>query len=219
MHGCIGRRTLPGYGRNAGRGFIKEIKKTAVNEQRFFFDCLLILVNSFVVFREGTVSFFIHRNLAVLTVTDIDGYKGSITKSIDAEGNEPPGAPLISGPSTGSPGRSYTYAFVSSDPDGDDLYYNILWGDGTFEDWFGPNESDRIVSVNHTWAKRGTYTITARARDIYGSTGEWATLKIRMPRNKLVTNSFILRFYEFLEHILYRFPLLKFLLLRIIGLN
>ena len=151
-----------------------------------------------------------------LTVTDDNGFEGSITKSIEGEGNEPPDAPLISGPSSGKTGIPHSYVFVTGDPDGDDVYYNIFWGDGTFEDWFGPFESDQMASVNHTWSKRGTYTVMVRAKDIYGTTGEWTTLKVLMSRSKVVTNSFILRF---LERLLHRFPLLRHLLLRIMSLH
>jgi hypothetical protein len=51
----------------------------------------------------------------------------------------------------------------------------------------------------------------ARAKDTHGAVGEWGTLDVLMPRNKAVTNSFILRF---LERIFYRFPLLSLLGLR-----
>ncbi|MCK4365728.1 MAG: PKD domain-containing protein, partial [Thermoplasmatales archaeon] len=119
-----------------------------------------------------------------LTVTDDDGFENSITKSIEGEGNKPPNAPIISGPSTGKAGKPISYVFVTGDPDGDDVYYNILWGDGTFKDWFGPFESDQMVSVNHTWSEPGVYTIKARAKDAWGTVGEWSALNVIMPKNK-----------------------------------
>jgi VCBS repeat-containing protein len=122
--------------------------------------------------------------------------------------NHPPTPPVVSGPPQGTPGLEYQYAFVSTDPDGDLISYEILWGDGTFEDWLGPYNSDQVISVSHSWSARGFYTIMARAKDTHGAVSEWGTLDVWMPRNKAVTNSFILRF---LERLFYRFPLLRLL--------
>lgn len=111
-----------------------------------------------------------------LTVTDDDGYQRSITKSIEADGNVKPNAPLISGPLSGRAGRIYSFSFVSGDPDGDNVYYNVLWGDGAFEEWFGPYQSDEITSVSHTWSKRGIYKIQARAKDSWGTVSDWSEI-------------------------------------------
>ena len=107
----------------------------------------------------------------------------------------------------------YLYAFVATDPEGDNLYYEILWGDGTFEEWSGPFYSDQAISVEHSWSASGIYKIQARAKDIHGAISEWATLEVWMPRNKVVTNSFIPRF---LERFTYVFSLLRYLLRTII---
>jgi len=123
--------------------------------------------------------------------------------------NHPPDPPMISGSPKGMIGVDYSYAFVATDPDGDDIYYEILWGDGNYEGWMGPYSSDQAISVNHTWFERGIYTIMARAKDTNGTTGEWATLNVWMPRNKAIYNSFILRV---LEHFPSLFNLLKYLL-------
>ena len=128
--------------------------------------------------------------------------------------NRPPDPSVLSEPPQGIPGLEYQYAFVSTDPEGDLVSYEILWGDGTFEDWLGPYNSDQVISVSHSWSARGFYTITARAKDTHGALSEWGTLDVWMPRNKAVTNSFILRFLEFLERLFYRFPFLSLLGLR-----
>jgi hypothetical protein len=44
--------------------------------------------------------------------------------------NQPPNAPNIDGPSNGKPNTEYTFTFVSTDPDGDAVMYNVDWGDG-----------------------------------------------------------------------------------------
>ena len=124
-------------------------------------------------------------------------------------GNMPPDAPLISGRKVGGVGKTYSYVFLTGDPDYDDVYYFIFWGDGTFEDWIGPYDSDQVISVNHTWTVSSLYTIMARAKDTHGANSNWTTLNVWMPLNKAISNSFILRF---LEHFPHAFPLLKYLL-------
>ena len=52
--------------------------------------------------------------------------------------NSPPNVPLINGPTSGNAGETYTYTFVAIDPDDDNIYYEINWGDGTVDDWYGP---------------------------------------------------------------------------------
>jgi hypothetical protein len=60
-----------------------------------------------------------------------------------------------------------------------------MWGDGNVDDWFGPFESNDIITRNHTWEEKGTYTINARAKDSYGAIGEWSTLTVTMPLNQI----------------------------------
>lgn len=77
-----------------------------------------------------------------------------------------PSAPEISGPIYGDVGTLYDYDFTATDLDGDDIYYYIDWGDGTYEDWSGPYTYGATAS--HTWTTAGNYMITARARDTIG---------------------------------------------------
>ena len=45
--------------------------------------------------------------------------------------NEPPDKPTIEGPSSGNAGIEYEFKFCSEDPDEDDIYYCIDWGDSS----------------------------------------------------------------------------------------
>jgi nitrous oxidase accessory protein NosD len=99
--------------------------------------------------------------------------------------NTPPGVPFIDGPSSGKAKKSYNYTFVAADPENDDVFYQINWGDGQVTDWIGPYESNVVIIRNHTWQEKGTYTIAARAKDIHGAIGEWGTLTITMPMDDL----------------------------------
>jgi len=112
--------------------------------------------------------------------------------------NDPPGAPVITGTTNGAAGTSYDYGFTATDPDGDDVKYFIDWGDNNTE-WTGFSASGTPVTVSHTWAKKDTYTISAKAQDKYGIESDWATLEVEMPVNQQVTN-------PLLQMILERFP-------------
>ncbi|KYK20178.1 hypothetical protein AYK24_04065 [Thermoplasmatales archaeon SG8-52-4] len=103
-----------------------------------------------------------------------------------------PDAPTITGPNGGKPEKSYDFTFSAVDPDGDDVRYIIDWGDGNFETTdYNPSGDDKTVS--HTWAEEGSYTITAKAEDIYGLTSPETTKIVNMPRNKAVNHPWFLR--------------------------
>lgn len=109
--------------------------------------------------------------------------------------NHPPGAPIIKGPSSSpiipcpfgeqpwsrpllKPGQPYNFTFKATDPDKDDVYYFIDWGDGTISGWCGPHLSGEEVTYNHTWSMKGTYIVRAKAKDIYNQEGPWGTIQI-----------------------------------------
>jgi len=119
--------------------------------------------------------------------------------------NNPPTAPDIDGNRHCRVGETYLYEFVSIDPEDDDLYYEIRWGDGSSKDWFGPFESGKVVSVTQTWKMMGNFTIWARAKDTEGLISDWGKLNVEVPRNRIFTNIFIRFLFE-------QFPILTRLL-------
>jgi len=92
-----------------------------------------------------------------------------------------PSAPSINGPNRGEAGVEYSYTFIATDPDNDDLYYWISWGDFTFEQWIGPYASGEEITASHIWADKGEYNIYAQVRDVYGAESDWGTLSVTMP--------------------------------------
>ena len=110
--------------------------------------------------------------------------------------NEPPGSPTIEGPATGTNGLEYTYEITATDPDNDDVYYYIDWGDGSGIELKGPYNSERLVKVKHTWLEKGTYEIKVKSRDIYNETSDWVSLEVKMPKNK----PFYVSFQRFLDN-------------------
>jgi hypothetical protein len=114
--------------------------------------------------------------------------------------NNPPSAPTITGESSGKANTNYTYTFVATDPDQDTLQYYIDWGDGTNSGWTGPHGSGAQAQLGHTWTVKGTYTITAKARDEHGAEGPTSTMSVSMP----LSNTYA--FTPFLEWLFARFP-------------
>ena len=103
--------------------------------------------------------------------------------------NSPPSKPTIKGPPKARPiygvvGEDYNFTFRSVDPDGDDIFYLVDWGDGSWKDWFGPYKSGENATANHTWYNQGTYTVTAKAKDIHGLESDWSTMSIPIRGSK-----------------------------------
>ena len=94
--------------------------------------------------------------------------------------NNPPEKPTITGPTSGEAGKSYTYTAVSTDPDGDKIFYCFDWGDGN-ELCTNLFNSGQQASASHTWKNEGDYTITVKATDENGAESEPATLRVSMP--------------------------------------
>jgi hypothetical protein len=95
--------------------------------------------------------------------------------------DRPPNTPTINGPTEGKPGNSYLYTFTTTDLDGDMVFYYIEWGDGQVSEWIGPYTSGATASVTHQWDEQGTYIIKVKAKDIFDTESDWATLEITMP--------------------------------------
>ena len=101
-------------------------------------------------------------------------------------GDQPPAAPTINGPKNGIPGKEYDFTFVTTDPEGDDVYYEIEWGDGSGIPVFGPVESGDEIKLSHTYSTRGTFIIRSRANDSFGKLSDWKEFEIVIPRSRIV---------------------------------
>jgi hypothetical protein len=148
-----------------------------------------------------------------ISVTAICVLFGSITKSLVVPNENAPAAPEINGPSNGSPGEEIQYTFVTTDPNGDDVYYYIEWGDGSNSGWIGPYGSGVEVTESHSWDSQGSYTISAKAKDTDDNEGLPGTLSITIPRNKLVFSNSISKLIERFQNM---FPIIHNLLQQLI---
>jgi len=82
--------------------------------------------------------------------------------------SNPPEQPVLTGPDFGVVNNMYTFEAVTTDPDGDDIYYLFDWGDGTDSGWLGPFTSGETVNASYAWDTPGSYDIIATAKDGYG---------------------------------------------------
>jgi hypothetical protein len=133
---------------------------------------------------------------------------GNIIVSPSQDTNNPPNKPYIYGPKTGNIGTSYEYSMVATDPDDDNVYYCIDWGDDSEIYSTGPYLSGEEVKISHTWKKEQTYAVKIQAKDTSGSESDWSTLEVSMPKQKLSTD-FNLVFFQ--NSILKIFPYFKYL--------
>ncbi len=121
--------------------------------------------------------------------------------------SNPSDAPVITGPNSGKPETFYEFGFTSSDPNGDDIAeYIVKWGDDSGkEKSIGPFASGEEGKASHSGDDKRTYTIQAKAKDIYGTESIRGFLIVNIPRNKASLSSLLL-------WITGRFPMLERLL-------
>jgi len=103
--------------------------------------------------------------------------------------NTPPEKPTLNGQSEGIEGEELTFYATSTDFDGDDLYYEFDWGDGTTSHWIGPYESGETMEASYAWTEMGEYHVLVRAKDTNNSNGEWSdpltvTINVNLPPEK-----------------------------------
>jgi hypothetical protein len=112
-------------------------------------------------------------------------------KTID---NLSPNKPIISGPTTGKINTEYTFSFVATDPEGNNISYFIDWGDGTNSEWSSRYPSGEIYAAAHSWAQKDMFEIRAKARDDFGLESKWSDpYPISMPKSVWVVDLFCQR--------------------------
>jgi len=120
--------------------------------------------------------------------------------------NYPPDKPSIYGETNGKVGQSYDYTFLTTDPEGLQVWYYIEWGDGSNTGWIGHYPSGEEITKSHSWSEKDTYTIRCKAKDPYGDESEWGELEVTMPMNQ---QSQYWWFLQFLQNHPRMFPILR----------
>ena len=122
----------------------------------------------------------------------------------EKEPNYPPTRPDIYGSPRGPPGVELCWAFVSDDPDKNQLKYFIEWGDDNSEETDYYPEG-MAVEACHTYENEGQYLIKIKAEDEKGLLSEESKFTIIVQKSRTVFHSLLLRLLE-------RFPILERLL-------
>jgi len=128
-------------------------------------------------------------------------------------GGKPPLPPIIKGPISGKIRIEHEYTFNAEDPNNNDVYYWIDWGDGRMDKWIGPYNSGKDIKVKHSWNTKGNYTTKAIAMNTNYSISTWTTMEVNMPKNKLFVFNF-----PVLNWLFERFPNVFLILRCIVGL-
>lgn len=96
--------------------------------------------------------------------------------NITGVGNAAPLVPAApTGPSEGQGGVDYTFEATTTDPEGEDIYFQFDWDDGVIGDWVGPYSSGGTGSDDHAWTTPGDYDVKVRAKDINDRVSDWST--------------------------------------------
>ena len=126
--------------------------------------------------------------------------------------NEPPNSPIITGSYNGNVDEEIQFNTSSMDPDGDDVYYYVDWGDNHIDEWIGPFSSEQQVKLSHSWSGEGDYLIKVKSKDIFYEESEYTTFPISIPKSKTYITFLQLIFQQLLP----RLPFLNNLLNQII---
>ncbi|OGI21842.1 MAG: hypothetical protein A2808_02765 [Candidatus Moranbacteria bacterium RIFCSPHIGHO2_01_FULL_55_24] len=98
--------------------------------------------------------------------------------------NNPPAAPVISGPATGSAGTAYSWTATSRDSDGDTLRYGYDWDlNGSIDQWMpaaGFVPSGTSQSASYSWVAPGAHTFQVLAQDSKGASSSWSSYTITL---------------------------------------
>jgi len=89
--------------------------------------------------------------------------------------NYPPDTPgQPNGPTQGVTNKELTFSGVTTDPEGEQIYYKFYWGDNTSSYWVGPYDSGVAGEASHVWTDPGEYDIRVKAKDINERESDWS---------------------------------------------
>ena len=125
--------------------------------------------------------------------------------------NSAPDNPTITGPSTGQTHKQLDFIVSSTDPEGHDVSYNIYWGDGDYTDYGDLCPSGEYVTFSHAYNTAGDFNIAVKARDQYGAKSGQTSFKVKILKNRAITNPILQRI---VEQLIAQFPILSRLLTR-----
>jgi len=103
-----------------------------------------------------------------------NGYVACYSGGTAVAPNDPPSVPDIQGPTWGRIDQVYRFAFMAADPEENNLYYYIDWGDGNESGWIGPYRTGEWTNVWHQWTGAGVFQIRAKSKDPFDQESSWS---------------------------------------------
>ena len=143
----------------------------------------------------------------IVTAEKIDNECGEDdVKCVNFVGNSPPSDPEITAPEEVMAKRWFKVYVVSTDPDGDDVYYRYKYpNDLTPSEWWGPwpsgEEQYSLVKIYEPCE----ITMEWQTKDVHGAESGWAYHTVTITKVKS-------NYAYMLEPLMQRFPLLARLL-------
>lgn len=109
------------------------------------------------------------------------GFNGYLHAFNEVISNSPPMTPVITGPATAKPGIWKTFRFRSIDPENNPVRFFIEWSEGSSGFWTKEFASNENAGFKKRYNSLGTYTIRAKAQDIFGEESAWGYFEIKIP--------------------------------------
>ena len=110
-----------------------------------------------------------------------DGVSDSVSVTVQ---NRAPNAPAITGPTTGITGTTYAFSFTATDPDNDQIFYEIDWDNNGTVDATTPASSyvnsGTTLNGNRSWSSANSYTFRARTVDFDNARSGWTSHTINL---------------------------------------
>jgi hypothetical protein len=128
--------------------------------------------------------------------------------------NLPPDAPTVKAPTEVQRGKFFDVKVVTTDPEGDDVYYKFDINGHTFG-WRGefPSGVEHIEKNLKLVVPAGSYILGVQAKDIHEAKSEWTYVEIIVKTKSIGIEAINAQFFiNFLENHPNMFPLLRLLL-------
>jgi len=134
---------------------------------------------------------------------------------------ESPNMPVITGPTVVKKCERSSYSIKAMDPQGDDVFFKVSWGDGEVVFWSDPHKSGEEVTFEHAWCPVCTpsvndYEIQVLVKDTNDNKGACGTLEVSIGDN-VRTSSIGSSFLQLVEEILELFPILEKLIIKLLN--
>lgn len=117
-------------------------------------------------------------------ISDIESF-GCLFAFCNGVENIPPSKPIVNGPTSGHLFENYEFTMRSTDPEGEDISYYVVWEPSSlYAIWYGPYKSGETITLNHTWETYPSdFIIRVIARDSYGMESEQTEFTIKITEN------------------------------------